>query len=57
MDEWRGPWKCEKCGERQDETPHWRGTIGHQHEKCNGGLIPHDRRAPDPRVDALVKAA
>ena len=57
MSEWKGPWKCEKCGEVLScpETPHmWKGgPYGY----CKGAVKPYDRRAPDPDLLALLRKA
>lgn len=55
MGEWKGPWECETCLSVRDKP------ISHiislsPFERCNGPFRPLDRRAPDPRVVALVEA-
>lgn len=52
MSEWKGPWKCMKCGivwrEYQEKC---------SARKCGGRLVPFDRRAPDPDLLALLREA
>ena len=72
MGEWKGPRKCEGCGAitGKDWAGEIEYDDGHRYHftnrgtkkgirpiMCDGEMKPYDRRAPDPRVDALVKAA
>jgi hypothetical protein len=53
---WKGPWKCEKCGGIYTYTEKLTSLIGSPGGKqhwnganyCDGELLPHDRRAPNP---------
>ena len=60
MSEWKGPWKCAKCGREfpcVDPNGHSATYPKIVSERCTGTLKPNDRRAPVPRVAALVEAA
>lgn len=56
--EWKGPWKCEKCGYRYVAgVPGGRCRCGEDEEtRCTGTLVPYDRRAPAPSADGLREA-
>ena len=59
MDEWKRPWKCDRCGRVYIAKvgQHWPpGPPSGADEYCTGILLPYDRRAPDLRVAALVEA-
>lgn len=60
---WKGPERCDTCGwelltlseltEEERSTARQKRREAHA-ARCYGELIPHDRRAPDPRVAAMV---
>ena len=60
MSEWKGEWKCAKCGRILDPDRvaalgfHWSDIS--EDVRCDGELIPHDRRAPT-QADALLREA
>ena len=58
--EWKRPWKCEKCGRILDKAIgiHYHQSIDglFLDELCEGKLVPHYRRAPDPEKQELVEA-
>jgi len=48
---WKGPWKCEKCGEGGSD--YWRQIVNehgyhvlNENENCTGRIVPYDRRNP-----------
>lgn len=61
MSKWKGPWECRIHGvleyglvdlDEEGKHIHAVGPYG----LCRESLTPYDRRAPDPRVAALVEA-
>ncbi len=60
MSEWKGPWKCEKCGKHWEWRPGQLSPSGHMGLSgafyCTGEVVPHDRRAPDPLLGLLREA-
>jgi hypothetical protein len=52
MSEWRGPWKCKKCGKSGSDE--WRDLVNYRglhfgpgdetEPSCDGILVPYDRR-------------
>ena len=58
MSEWKGPFKCEKCGlvVMHPETFREEAHLNDSRIWCDGKFHPYDRRAPDPEKAALVAA-
>jgi len=62
MNEWKGPWKCDRCGMivAIRMTIHYiaieHDGMFHAGPQCFGKLVPYDRRAPDPEKQEAVEA-
>lgn len=61
MSEWKGPWKCEKCG--RTEEPWTKTGEGYRYHHtpdgvcaCPGRFMIHDRRATNPLAEELREA-
>jgi len=56
VSEWKGPYRCEKCGLVYSSATS-NLNKGKCQLYCGQTLVSWNRRAPDPQVAALVKAA